>query len=227
MARLIENLPGAHMRKVSQAHIGRPLGRFWKRRSPTLIGALVLVVVAAGLLLAQFGDQSDAPDTRSANGPSDAIASATVTSTVDTLATATTGALPGSPTFNALPLDPRLRGSVWLLASIDGERIASDTNVTIEPNDDSVRGRLTCNWYTLYATLRSDGSVTESRGSAGERWVMTAAGCTTSSLTADQYSEFADRYEELVLAATRFALRSGKLHLYTGDNHELVFVETP
>lgn len=116
-----------------------------------------------------------------------------------------------------------LHGTSWWLVSLDGEAVKDDTSITIHFTDTGVHGRLVCNGYTIHMEPTADGTITATSGSAGERWVMTSMGCTTPSLTTEQYNVLANQYLATLTDVSRLEIDGELLLLITADGRILVY----
>ena len=138
------------------------------------------------------------------------------------------GAAPTTTTnvINTPDTAPSLQGTQWHLISLNGEQFDDDTIITLEIDeviDEVMTGALVCNSYGIYATLANDGTIIVGRGTVGERWVMSAAGCTTASLTVEQYNDLSNRYATTLADATSYELEGDTLRLWTPDGRVLVY----
>lgn len=156
------------------------------------------------------------------SGPEDRISSPVVaSSTVPADVTTNTAGTTGT-----VDTDHALNGTLWQLVSLNGEQLADDTIITLEIDEDIdevMTGDLVCNSYGLYATFADDGTIVPRAGTAGERWVMSAAGCTTASLTLDEYNDLSDRYSRMLTDATSYEVEGDSLRLSTPDGQTLVY----
>lgn len=148
------------------------------------------------------------------------------TSTSPPTLTATLTATPSPNTNVSVPVADILHGTIWRLVSLDGEAVADDTSITLEFTDNrvGVYGMLVCNLYTIYMVPTSDGTIIATHGPGGERWVMTEAGCTTPSLTVEQYNAMTDRYLATLKDTRRFEIDGEILRLVTADGRILIYV---
>ena len=116
-----------------------------------------------------------------------------------------------------------LQATRWQLVSLDEQQLADDTTITLEIGSEGTSGDLVCNSYGFFATFADDGTIVPETGPAGERWVMSAEGCTTATLTLEQYIELADRYLTTLKDATSYQVESDTLRLRTPDGRTLVY----
>ncbi len=121
---------------------------------------------------------------------------------------------------------PRLQDTRWQLVSLDGERIADDTVVTLAIGGEGSTGELVCNSHVLFATFANGGTIIPETGPAGERWVSTTQSCRTSTLSFEEYNEFADRYLTTLTDATSYEVEDDTLRLSTPDGRVLVYQRT-
>ena len=116
-----------------------------------------------------------------------------------------------------------LQNTRWQLVSLDSEHLADGTYITLEIGSEGSTGELVCNSYGFFATFAYDGTIVPDIGPAGERWVMSAAGCTTTSLTLEQYIDLSDRYLTMLKDATFYEVEDDTLRLSTADGRVLIY----